>query len=109
MARSDLGLVSARLFEGFLAPLVMGGEVTPGRPIGARAALAMGRERVVADSDLFRQVQLARTRTARKLLPIDRMGAPTEAEWALGAALHDLVQAAHPGFDAAFRRRGPAK
>jgi hypothetical protein len=109
VARGELGTVANHLFEGFLAPLVLGGEVLPARPIGARAALALGRERVVADSDLFGRVQLARTRVARKLTPVDRLPAPTEAEWALGAALHDLIQAAHPGFDAAFRRSAPAR
>jgi len=109
LATSDLGSVANRLFDSFLAPLVLGGEVTPGRPIGARAALAIGRERVVADSALFDQVQIARTRVARRLAPVDRMQGATEAEWALGAALHDLIQAAHPAFDAAFRRRAPGR
>jgi hypothetical protein len=79
----DLGTVANRLFEGFLAPLVLGGEVSPGRPVGARAA--------------------------RRLVPVDRLPEPTEPEWALAAALHDLVQAAHPAFDAAFRRGGPPR
>jgi hypothetical protein len=105
----ELGAVANRLFEGFLAPLVLGGEVSPSRPVGARAALAMGRERVVADSDLLARVQLARMRVARRLVPVDRLPEPTEPEWALGAALHDLVQAAHPAFDAAFRRGGPPR
>ena len=69
----------------------------------------MGKERVVADSDLYARVQLARTRVARKLTPVDGLPGPTEAEWALGAALHDIVQTAHPAFDSAFRRRGPSK
>ncbi len=109
MATVDLGGVANRLFEGFLAPLVLGGEVVPGRPIGARAALAMGRERVIADSDLGDRVKIARTSAARRLAPIDELAGPTEAEWALGAALHDLVQAAHPGFDSVFRRNAPAR
>src|ERR1700733_12540098 len=109
MARSDLGLVSARLFEGFLAPLVLGGEVRPGRPIGARSALAMGAGRVVADADLFSRVQLGRTRMARRLAPIDVLEGPAASEWALGATLHDLVQATHPGLHTALRRGAPAR
>lgn len=109
MDAAALGTQANRLFDGFLAPLVLGGELRPGRPFGARAALAMGRERVVADSDLYARVQTARTRVARRLAPVDELPAPTEAEWALAATLHDLLQAAHPGFHAAFRRSGPTK
>jgi hypothetical protein len=106
---ADLGAVAHRLFDDFLAPLVLGGEVKPGRPIGARAALAVGRERVLVDIDRVAHVELARTRVARKLAPIDRIDGPTEAEWALGATLHDIVQATHPGFDAVFRRGAPMR
>ena len=40
--------------------------MTPGKPIGGRAALAMGHERVVADPELASHVQLGRCRAARK-------------------------------------------
>jgi hypothetical protein len=106
---SDLGGIANRLYEGFLAPLVIGGEMTPGKPIGGRAALAMGRERVLANPELASHVQLGRNRAARKLVPVDRMEEPTEAEWALGASLHDVVQATHPGLRGAFRRKTPAR
>jgi hypothetical protein len=109
MSTPDLGAVAHRLFDDFMAPLVLGGEVKPGRPIGARAALAVGGERVLVDIDRAAHVQLARTRVARKLVPIDRIDGPTEAEWALGATLHDIVQATHPGFDAVFRRGAPTR
>src|SRR5580658_2563674 len=109
MARVDLGAVANRLFDDFLAPLVLGGEVEPGRPIGARAALALGKERVLTDIDLCAHVELVRTRVARKLVPVDRVEGITETEWAMAAALHDLVQAAHPGFDLAFRRSAPQR
>ena len=62
---SDLGGIANRLYEGFLAPLVIGGEMTPGKPIGGRAALAMGRERVLANPELASHVQLGRNRAAR--------------------------------------------
>jgi hypothetical protein len=109
MSGADLGAIANRLFEDFLAPLVLGGDVKPGRPIGARAALTLGRERVLTNIDLSAHVELARRRIARRLLPLDRLEGPTEAEWAMGAALHDLVQAAHPGFNAAFRRSAPIR
>jgi len=107
MAHVDLGAVANHLFEGFLAPLVLGGEMKPGRPIGARAALALGRDRTLTDIDLASRVELARTRVARRLTPRDRVDLATEAEWALAATLHDVVQSTHPGFDSAFRRSAP--
>jgi hypothetical protein len=107
VAKVDLGSVAERLFMGFLAPLVLGGELLPGRPIGGHAALALGQERVITDGEKLSHVQLVRTRIARKLAPIDRLEGPTVWEWALGAALHDLVQATHPSLRGAFRRRTP--
>lgn len=109
MAHVDLAGVANRLFEEFLAPLVLGGEVKPGRPIGARAALALGKDRVLTSVNLPAHVNLARIRVARKFSPVDRVERLGEAEWALAATLHDLVQATHPGFDAAFRRSAPVR
>ena len=101
----DLGAVAQQLFEGVMAPLVLGGPVRPGHAIGARVALALGEgERTTIDSDLEHDVQHARVRRARRLAPIDTLPSATQAEWALAAALHDLLQAANPTFDAALRR-----
>jgi hypothetical protein len=102
---TDLGVVAQQLFEGVMAPLVLGGPVRPGHAIGARVALAIGEgERTGIDPDLETDVQLARVRRARRLAPIDELGTATHAEWALAAAFHDLLQAANPTFDAALRR-----
>jgi hypothetical protein len=109
MARADLGAIANRLFEGFLAPLVLGGELRPGHVIGGRAALAIGVERVVADGELLSHVQLARTRVARKIAAVDRLENPSVSEWALGAALHDLVQSTHPRLRGTFRRHAPER
>jgi hypothetical protein len=106
---ANLGEIADRLFRGFMAPLVLGGPMHPGRPIGARAALAIGEQRVAGDPDLVSHVELGRVRRARDLAPVDRLGPATPAEWALAAALHDVVQSTHPGFDAALRRRAPAR
>lgn len=109
MAKDNPQAVCERLFTTFLAPLVTGGTMTPGKPIGGSEALAIG-ERSPSDVELLSKVQLARVRVARKLAPVDRFDpAPTADEWALGAVLHDLVQSTHPGFDATFRRSGPAR
>ena len=101
----NLGAVAQQLFEGVMAPLVLGGPVRPGHAIGARVALALGEgERTTIDPDLEHDVQQERVRRARRLAPIDTLTSATQAEWALAAALHDLLQAANPTFDAALRR-----
>ncbi len=101
--------IADRLFRDFLAPLVLGGELRPGRPIGSKNALGLGPFSDVVDKELLGHVELARIRIARQLAPIDRLEAPTAAEWALGAALHDLVQSAHPELTGVFRGRAPSK
>jgi hypothetical protein len=103
---ADLGAIADGLFEGVMAPLVLGGAMRPVHAIGARAALALGDgERRTTDTDLEAHVQLGRVRRARRLVPVDTVERATAAEWALVAVLNDLLQAANPTFDAALRRR----
>src|ERR1019366_3577959 len=84
---------------------VLGGAVRPGHAIGARVALLLGDgDRSGIDADLEAQVQRARVRRARRLVPIDELGPASPAEWTLAAAFHDLLQAANPTFDTALRR-----
>jgi hypothetical protein len=109
VAKVDLGTIADGLFLEFMAPLVIGGEMTPRRPIGGRAGLALGIERSVTDPDRLATVQLARIRVARKLAPIDRVEMPTVDEWALAACLHDLVQSTHPSLVGLFRGKAPGK
>lgn len=110
MAKDEPQALCERLFETFLAPLVLGGPMKPGKPFGGKNALSIGDHRQPADFDKLSKTQLARVRIARKLAPIDLFEPePTGAEWALAAMLHDLVQATHPGFDALFRRSGPMR
>lgn len=110
MAKDDPQTLAERLFTTFLGPLVVGGAVVPGKVFGGKNALRIGDGRAPLDVDLLSRCDLARVRIARKIAPVDRFDpAPTGAEWALAAVLHDLVQATHPGFDAAFRRSGPRR
>lgn len=110
MAKEDPQALAERLFDDFVAPLVLGGRMVPGRPFGGRAALSIGDHRTPSNVDLVSRTGLTRVRLARKLAPIDGFDpAPTANEWALAAVLHDMVQATHPGFDAAFRRSGPKR
>jgi hypothetical protein len=106
----DVGVIAQELFEGVMAPLVLGGPVRPGHAIGARTALTLGDgERTGIDPDLEADVQGARLRRARRLAPIDRLPTATPAEWTLAAAFHDVLQAANPTFDAALRRSAAAR
>lgn len=106
---ADAHAIAERIFATFLAPLVLGGALVPGKPVGGKRALALREGMSPADSELASRTSLARVRVARRLVPIDTLpAAPTGDEWVLAAMLHDVVQSTHPGFDAAFRRNGPS-
>ena len=96
MARA-LAAIADHVFASVLAPLVLGGPMRPSRPVGAKSALALLDAALrPSDADLASRVDLGRVRAARLLAPVDRVADPTGAEWALGAALHDLLQATSP-------------
>lgn len=109
--------IADRLFRDVMAPLVLGGELRPGRPIGARNALGLAQlvsapdapTVDVIDKELLAHVDLGRVRAARHLAPLDWFDPPTAAEWALGAVLHDLLQCAHPDLSGVFRGRAPTR
>lgn len=110
MSKDDPQTLCERLFATFLGPLVLGGTMLPGRPIGGKGALSIGDHRQPSDADLLSRTELARVRIARRLAPIDTLDpAPSGSEWALAACLHDVVQSTHPGFNALFRREGPKR
>lgn len=110
MAKDEPQVICERIFTTFLAPLVLGGAMKPGKPFGGKNALSVGEGRQPSDNDLLSRCELARVRIARRIAPIDNFEpAPNGNEWALAALLHDLVQSTHPGFDALFRRKGPAR
>src|SRR5580700_6973085 len=82
-----------------MAPLVLGGVVSPARPLGARVALSFVSEGALpSDPDLASRVDLARLASARRVAPVDRVADPSGTEWALAAALHDLLQVASPSW-----------
>ncbi len=106
---ASLDAIAERLFSGVMAPLVLGGPILPGHAIGARAALALGDDRLPTDRDLGLRVAAARVRRARRLVPVDTLPDPSAVDWALAAALHDVLQAANPVFDAPLRRKAAAR
>jgi hypothetical protein len=93
---TELAAKAKQLYERFLAPLVLGGELTPGPALGARAAMALDGGLAAVDPDVRSRVDVARVRVARRLVPVDTLEGPSADEWALAAALHDLVHALHP-------------
>lgn len=62
-----------------------------------------------SDTEAMSHVQLARTRRARELAPVDRFEAFTAAEWTMLAALHDLAQSTHPDLTGVFRSKTPGR
>lgn len=99
--------LSARLeglAQGVLGPLILGGLMRPVAPIGAELALELGVGRRISDDDLRGRVDVARVRQARLLAPIDTLPDISPAEWALVAALNDLLQSANHELSGPFTR-----
>src|SRR5262249_26013039 len=88
LAREDAQALCERIFATFLAPLVLGGPMRPGKPIGGKNALGIGDHRTPSNVGLLSRTGLARVRTARKLAPVDTFDpAPNAHEWALASVL----------------------
>lgn len=102
MAKEHPAALADRLFTTFLAPLVLGGPMTLGRPVGHKRAFCMGPELRPIDMHAWSQVGLTRVRIARQFAPVDALPEVTPLEWALTAALHDLTQATHPTLAQSF-------
>lgn len=75
-----------------LAPLVLGGPVHPVRPFGGPLGLRLGIQRRLADADLSTRLDVARVRRARLFAATDTVPELDEADWAILAALNDLLQ-----------------
>jgi hypothetical protein len=89
----------ARAFvSSFLLPLVRGGRLAVGRPLGARAVERLGRA-VGAEDAAAAQLADSRRGVAARFLPDAPAPPLDEATLRLGAALHDLLVLVHPGLD----------
>ena len=87
------------LYTHVVAPLVLGGELRPVRPIGPAVAQDMASLAAVfapADAALGARVAEARGSRARLLLPVDAAPPMGKGDWILVAALSDLLQVANP-------------
>lgn len=87
-----LGERCEELVHHVLAPLVLGGPVRPVRPFGGPLSLRLGVERSILDLDLRSQLDVARVRRARLLAPVDTLPALDAGDFAMLAALNDLLQ-----------------
>ncbi|APR78085.1 Hypothetical protein A7982_03432 [Minicystis rosea] len=104
MDDAALGLRCEELAHAVLAPLVLGGPVHPVRPFGGPLALRCGVDRRIADGDLALQLDVARVRRARLYAPVDALPELDEGDWALLAALNDLIQISNHRLASALTR-----
>lgn len=75
-----------------IAPLLLGGELVLQRPFGPKLALTLGEGRNVVDNELKTNIDNARLRVARSIVAVDAIPPLSPAEWAMAAALNDLLQ-----------------
>lgn len=87
-----------------LAPIVLGGQVRPVRPFGARLARVIGQQRTITDAALRSSLDVARVRRARLIAPVDTVEPLGEADFALAAGLNDLLQATNHELGGLFTR-----
>lgn len=100
----SVGEDALRLWNGVIGPLVLGGRLTPIRPIGPARAIqiAEAREGVTAADRTW--VDAMRVRRARLLSRIDTVDSLDRAQWLMAAALNDLLQSTNPRLDGVFSR-----
>lgn len=89
----DPGARFDQLCQNVLAPLVLGGPLKPVRPFGPTLGRNIGQNRSIIDNELRTRIDIARVRRARLIAPIDALPPISEHEFALTAALSDLLQA----------------
>lgn len=92
MSDAELAERCEELAHAVLAPLVLGGPVNAVRPIGGPLGLRIGIDRRIADGPLAVELDVARVRRARLTAPIDTLPELDRWDWALCAALNDILQ-----------------
>ncbi|MBI5536518.1 MAG: hypothetical protein HY898_27600 [Deltaproteobacteria bacterium] len=107
MARASIAESMDALFKGVISPLVLGGQLTPTRPIGPARAQKIARASGSFGAAEVSWVNTVRARHARQFCRVDSIESPSPAQWAMAAALNDLLQSTNPTLDGAFSKRGP--
>jgi hypothetical protein len=111
----EVAQIAARadqLYQQVLAPLLLGGEIRPVRPVGpllARQMAGLAHVFQPSDSTLWARCDEARRQQARLLVPLDDLPAPGPAEWLMLAAFNDLLQVANPYMPSVMSPSRPAK
>ncbi|MBK6517168.1 MAG: hypothetical protein IPG04_24365 [Polyangiaceae bacterium] len=100
----NLSLRLEELAQGVLGPLVLGGPMRLVPPLGPQLAMTIGEGRRISDDDLRARIDVARVRRARFVAPLDALPDISPAEWALVAALNDLLQATNHELSGPFTR-----
>jgi len=108
MTPDDQVLVD-QLVEQVLLPLVVGGELKPLLPIGARLALDLAGHSLVAGGEAAVELERARLTAARRLCAVDRVEAPSAGEWLLAFALNDLLQTTNPDLEGVLDQDRPER
>lgn len=91
------------LVEGFVLPLVEGGEVQLGRPVGPGCA-AFFADAVPTSEDVRHRIFGALVRQGDEITGLDRVPFPGFAVTALAAAAHNLLTVTDPALDRVFAR-----
>jgi hypothetical protein len=101
----------ARSFvQSFLLPLVCGGRLHVGRPLGPTAVERLARAVAAGEAaDAVAALAVVRREVAARFLPDAAPPALDEATLRLGAALHDLLLLIHPGLEGAGLPRRQAR
>jgi hypothetical protein len=86
-----------RFVSSFLVPLVRGGAVRIGRPLGSQAVERLAREAAAAEPEAAGRLGASRLVVASRLLPTAAAPPLDETSLRLAAALHDLLALSHPG------------
>lgn len=88
-----------QFYRSVLAPIVLGGTLSPVRPVGPALAARLaeiGPSLGSAIDDLRSEVEGARARRARRLIALDELPPIGPDEWRLAVAFNDLIQVANP-------------
>lgn len=105
MARASTAELLQALWSRVISPLVTGGALSPVRPIGPLRAAAIAQSSAVFHAADSAWIDVQRVRHVRSLCPVDALEPPSAAQWALAAALNDLLQCTNPSLDGLFSRR----
>jgi hypothetical protein len=102
--------VARSFVQSFLLPLVRGGRLHVGRPLGAAAVERLARAAAAGEAEAAAAaLAAARRDVATRFLPDLPPPSLDEATLRLGAALHDLLVLVHPGLEGPGATRRQAR